>query len=36
MSDWLIANVNRPEVHKRLMLLTIFVILTPTLARIIQ
>jgi hypothetical protein len=31
-----IANVNRAEVHKRLMLLTIFVILTPALARIIQ
>lgn len=31
-----IANVGRPEVHKRLMLLTTFVILTPALARIIQ
>lgn len=31
-----IANVNRPEVHKRLMLLATFVILTPALARIIQ
>ena len=31
-----IANVNRPETHKRLMILATFVILTPALARIIQ
>ena len=31
-----IANVARPEIHKRLMLLASFVVLTPALARIIQ
>ena len=30
------ANVDRPEIHKRLMMLATFVILTPALARIIQ
>ena len=30
------ANVSRPEIHKRLMMLATFVILTPALARIIQ
>jgi hypothetical protein len=31
-----IANVTRPEVHKRLMMLASFVVLAPALARIIQ
>jgi len=31
-----IANVARPEIHKRLMMLASFVVLTPALARIIQ
>jgi hypothetical protein len=31
-----IANVDRPEIHKRLMMLATFVVLTPALARIIQ
>jgi hypothetical protein len=31
-----VAYVNRPQIHKRLMLLATFVILTPALARIIQ
>ena len=31
-----IANVNKPEIHKRLMLLASFVVLTPALARIVQ
>jgi hypothetical protein len=31
-----IANVSRPEIHKRLMMLASFVVLTPALARIIQ
>jgi hypothetical protein len=31
-----IANVNRPDVHKRLIMLASFVVLTPALARIIQ
>lgn len=31
-----IANVSRPEVHKRMMMLATFVIVTPALARIVQ
>lgn len=31
-----IANITRPEIHKRLMMLASFVVLTPALARIIQ
>jgi len=31
-----IANVARPQIHKRLMMLAAFVVLTPALARIIQ
>jgi hypothetical protein len=31
-----IANVTRPEIHKRLMMLASFVVLTPALARVIQ
>ncbi len=31
-----IANVDRPEIHKRFMMLGTFVVLTPALARIIQ